>query len=114
MRDFPLPQKHILWLIVPKQLLRRMRAKKLFTLGCTQLCFYLHLFFVSAYKQLPAEEYPAPAFLDWTEVFACSVPVVVQPQPATKHHAAAHPLPTPHPVGWGRKSGKRSKTHGLR
>lgn len=47
MRDFPVPQKDILWLIVPKQLLRRIRAKKLFTLGCTQLSSLTFIFCVN-------------------------------------------------------------------
>lgn len=59
---FPLPQKHSFWFIVPKQLLKRMWAEKLFTLGYTQLSLLTFIF---------CEEYPALAFLDWS---VCSSP----------------------------------------
>lgn len=47
----------------------------------------LHLFFVLAYKQLPAEEYPAPALLGWSEMFACSVPHPAKPWPMGREYA---------------------------
>lgn len=73
MRDFPLPWKHIIQLLLPKQLLRKMQTKKLFTLGCTQLSLLTSSFQYISNCQLSTQQQPS-----WSGLKCLHAPYLIQ------------------------------------